>query len=130
MSQRERFSQTVRILRRGHTTAEHLAETFNVSVRTVYRDIAALRDQGVPVVGEPGIGYHLGTGALLEGVQLSTAELEALLLSTRRALEYADPATAHALCGLQRKVDAAMPTALRDALRLPDNDVEPLRRAG
>lgn len=128
MSQRERFSQIIRILRRGHTTAEHLADTFEVSMRTIYRDIVALRAQGVPVVGEPGIGYHLGTGALLQGVELSPAELEALLTSTRRALEYADPDTAHALCGLQRKVDAAMPAALRDALRPPVSSL-PLRQA-
>ena len=73
-------------------------------------------------------GAREEAGALLDGVQLSPAELEALLTSTRRALEYADPDTAHALCGLQRKVDTVMPAALRDALRPPVSSLE-LRQA-
>ncbi|MCA9541230.1 MAG: HTH domain-containing protein [Myxococcales bacterium] len=136
MSQRHRFTRIVRILRlEGQTTAERLAETFGVSVRTLYRDIAALRSMGVPVVGEPGIGYHLSESALLDGVRLTPAEVGALLLGARRALEGADPETARAIYGLQRKVNATLPTPLFEAL-LPDeaaNDAEwqkPLRQAG
>ena len=41
------------------TRAEDIAEEFATSIRTVYRDIAALAEAGVPVVGEAGIGYSI-----------------------------------------------------------------------
>ena len=71
---------------------------------------------GVPVVGEPGVGYHLGDTALVDGLQLSTSEVQALILVTRKALAIADPHTARKLCDIQRKVDAALPAALREAM--------------
>lgn len=120
MDQAQRYTRIIRILRDDEITAERLSEQLGVSIRTIYRDIAALRRQGVPVVGEPGVGYHLGDGALVDGLQLSTAEVEALMLATRKALAVADPHTARTLCDLQRKVDAAMPAALRNAMYARD----------
>lgn len=116
MEQHSRFTAIIRTLEAEETTAEVLAERFGVSVRTIYRDIAALRRQGVPVVGEPGVGYHLGDTALVDGLQLSTSEVQALILVTRKALAIADPHTARKLCDIQRKVDAALPAALREAM--------------
>ncbi len=116
MEQRTRFTRIIRILQTEEITAEALAERFDVSMRTVYRDIAALRRQGVPVVGEPGVGYHLGEGALVDGLQLSSTEVKVLLAATRKALAFADPHTARTLCDIQRKVDDAMPAALREAM--------------
>lgn len=116
MDQHSRFIQIIRILRDEEVTAEALAERFGVSMRTVYRDIAALRRQGVPVVGEPGVGYHLGEGALVDGLQLSASEVQALIQMTRKALAAADPHTARTLCDIQRKVDDALPAALREAM--------------
>ncbi len=39
--------------------AEDMAAHFEVSVRTIYRDIAALGEAGVPIAGEAGVGYSL-----------------------------------------------------------------------
>ena len=47
---------------RGQTSAEALAEEFEVSVRTIYRDIAALQASRVPIEGAPGLGYVLRRG--------------------------------------------------------------------
>lgn len=116
MEQRTRFTHIIRILQTDEITAEALAERFDVSMRTIYRDIAALRRQGVPVVGEPGVGYHLGEGALVDGLQLTTGEVEVLLAATRKAIASADPHTARTLCEIQRKIDAAMPAALREVM--------------
>lgn len=49
----------VRKLRSSMTTAEMIAERVGVSVRTIYRDIDALRSQGLPIIGEAGMGYVL-----------------------------------------------------------------------
>ena len=43
-------------------TAEQVSERFEISVRTVYRDIAALGEAGVPIIAEAGVGYSLMRG--------------------------------------------------------------------
>ena len=60
-------------------TAGFLAEKFGVSVRTVYRDIRALEEAGVPVVTEEGRGYSLADGYTLPPVMFSEAEANALI---------------------------------------------------
>ena len=65
---------------------ERAAEQFGVSVRTVYRDIAALEEAGFPIVGTPGDGYHLGSGAHLKPLAVTPEEAEALVRSGRSNL--------------------------------------------
>jgi predicted DNA-binding transcriptional regulator YafY len=45
--------------KRSICSAESLAETFHMNVRTIYRDIEVLRDVGIAIVGLPGTGYKL-----------------------------------------------------------------------
>lgn len=61
--------------------AQDLAARFEVSERTVYRDIEALYEVGVPLVGMPGEGYQLMPGYYLPPVMFSEAEAEALFLA-------------------------------------------------
>ena len=61
MRRTERIPQLIQTLRgRRLTTAAQLAEKFGVSLRSIYRDVAELQLQGVPVEGEAGVGYRLG----------------------------------------------------------------------
>ncbi len=58
-----RLFKLVQLIRgRRLSTAAFLAERLEVSLRTVYRDIAQLQYQGVPIEGEAGVGYRLGHG--------------------------------------------------------------------
>ena len=50
---------------KGHQRAEDLAETFETSKRTIYRDIQALGQAGVPLISTPGRGYSLMKGYFL-----------------------------------------------------------------
>ena len=62
MSRARRLVEIVRILKSvvpGSMTAHQIAETFDVSERTIYRDMAKLIDSGVPIEGEAGLGYWL-----------------------------------------------------------------------
>ncbi len=84
---------------RGQLTAEYLAEEFEVSVRTIYRDIDALSAAGVPVYGDsgPGGGFRLFEGYRTKLTGLDSDETEAMLLvglpDAARAMGLGDAAT-------------------------------------
>ena len=67
---------------RDRVTAEDLARTFEVTKRTIYRDIAALNESGVPVVSAAGQGYWLMEGYFLPPVSLSPDEAIMLVLGS------------------------------------------------
>ncbi|NOU94692.1 WYL domain-containing protein [Paenibacillus sp. LMG 31456] len=68
--------------RKGVLRAEDLAATFETSVRTIYRDIQALSEAGVPVVGAPGLGYSLMEGYFLPPISFTVEEAVTLLIGT------------------------------------------------
>ncbi|KFK57249.1 DeoR faimly transcriptional regulator, partial [Vibrio vulnificus] len=67
MSKSERLFELLTLLRskRYAVTAKQLAETMEVSERTIYRDIQSLIHSGVPIQGEAGVGYLLQSGSHL-----------------------------------------------------------------
>jgi predicted DNA-binding transcriptional regulator YafY len=69
----------------AETTVEALADEMGVSVRTMHRDIAALRDRGMPISGQagPGGGVRLEGPRGVTAVHLSVAEIMALWLAAR-----------------------------------------------
>src|ERR1700738_3682869 len=64
--------------RRGPVTALQLAQSLDVSERTIYRDLAELAAQGAPIEGEAGVGYILRPGLFLPPLMLSEDETEAV----------------------------------------------------
>src|SRR5262245_44639772 len=68
---------------RRRLRAGELAERFDVSLRTVYRDVRALQDAGFPVAGTAGDGYLLPAGSQLRPLALEPGEAEALALGAR-----------------------------------------------
>ena len=79
MRRADRLFQIIQILRRskGPVTAEAIAEELETSKRSVYRDIAALMGQRVPIRGEAGLGYVLESGFDLPPLMLTSDEIEA-----------------------------------------------------
>mgnify|MGYP000179708047 CR=1 FL=1 len=77
------FAITTRLLGRQIVRAETLAQLFEVSKRTIYRDIIALSEAGVPVVSLPGQGYAIAEGYVLPPLNLTHDEALALLLGAR-----------------------------------------------
>ena len=63
--------------------AQHLADKFSISLRTVYRDVHALQEAGVPVIGEAGTGYSLMEGYKLPPVMFNEEEASALLTAAK-----------------------------------------------
>ncbi|MFB6456288.1 helix-turn-helix transcriptional regulator [Chitinophaga sp. Hz27] len=77
--------QTKRLL-----TATTLAEKFNVNVRTIYRDIRALEQAGVPILTEEGKGYTLMEGYKIPPVMFSESQANALILAEQLVLKNKD----------------------------------------
>src|SRR5688572_27376185 len=83
MNRIDRLLGYILALQRGRRlTAEALSEQFEVSRRTVYRDLQALAEVGVPLVATPGRGYSLAPGYHLPPVMLTASEASALALAS------------------------------------------------
>lgn len=98
MSRSARLLQLIDLLRRARLpkAGPVLARQLDVSLRTLYRDIATLREQGAAIAGDPGVGYEMRPGFLLPPLMFTPDELEALLLGARWASRQADPELAQA----------------------------------
>jgi predicted DNA-binding transcriptional regulator YafY len=77
------FAITTTLQRKGTVRASELAAAFEVSIRTIYRDIGALSEAGVPVVSLPGKGYALTEGFFLPPLIFTPGEAAAIALGTR-----------------------------------------------
>jgi predicted DNA-binding transcriptional regulator YafY len=95
------------------STAAFLARRLDVSGRTIYRDIADLQRQGVPIEGEAGIGYRLGAGFRLPPLMFSAEEACALVAAARIAQHQLDPALTRSLSDALGKVLGALPPLTR-----------------
>ena len=118
MRRAERLFQIIQILRRSKSIVRacELAEELEVSERTIYRDIAALKAERVPIDGEAGIGYRLGKGYDLPPLMFTQDELEALLIGARIVQTWADPELGRAADDLLAKIRAVLPRDLRPRL--------------
>src|SRR5271170_6305194 len=67
-----------------------MADRFQISLRTVYRDVKALDESGVPVIGEAGSGYTIMEGYRLPPVMFTQEEASALLLGAKLAEQFTD----------------------------------------
>lgn len=118
MSRAERLLTLLQCLRRHHRPVggATLAAELGVSLRTLYRDIAALQAQGADIDGAAGVGYRLRPGYLLPPLMLAGEEVEALVLGARWVAQRGDARLADAARDLLAKIGAVLPGELRDEL--------------
>jgi predicted DNA-binding transcriptional regulator YafY len=116
MAKAARLLALVQILRRHRrpVVAAVLARELDVSERTIYRDIDALRAQGAAIDGEAGLGYVLQPGFMLPPLMFSDQEIEALVLGIRLAREHGDASLAAAAREALVKIAHVLPADLRD----------------
>lgn len=116
MRRADRLFQTVQLIRgRRLSTAAFLAQRLEVSERTVYRDIAQLQQQGVPIEGEAGVGYRMGPGFDLPPLMFSQDEARAMVASVRLAQAWLDPALAMAAETALSRILSVLPPGARAA---------------
>lgn len=115
MRRADRLFQIIQILRRTRqpVTADAIAAELETSKRSVYRDIATLIAQRVPIRGEAGVGYVLESGFDLPPLMLTPDEIEAAVLGAQWVSARGDPTLARAAQDLMAKVAAAVPERLR-----------------
>ncbi len=94
--------------------AEDLAATFEISKRTVYRDMLALMESGVPVISSPGQGYSLDEGYFLPPLSFTTDESIVLLLGTDFMQQTFDAQYQSAAHSATSKIRAVLNQQLRD----------------
>lgn len=118
MERAGRLLDIIQFLRRHRrpVSAQALGEAFGVSIRTIYRDIAVLGGQGVPVRGEAGIGYVLEAGFDLPPLMFNADEIEAVLLGLRLVRGRGDADLRLAAENVVAKIAAVLPSALKPLL--------------
>ncbi|MFC0213368.1 helix-turn-helix transcriptional regulator [Paenibacillus chartarius] len=99
--------------RHGTRRAEDLAALFETSVRTIYRDVQALCEAGVPVVGAPGHGYSLMDGYFLPPVSFTTEEATAMLLGLDYIGRQFDAHYRDKASGARGKIESILPQPVR-----------------
>lgn len=110
MRKSDRLFQLTNILRRHQPiTAKQLAERLTVSERTIYRYVDDLSLAGIPIYGEPGVGYRLSKGFELPPLQLSSGELEALIAGVSFTASLTGKEFAASANSLLSKIEAALP---------------------
>ena len=117
-SRASRLLQLLETLR-GHrhpVSAGTLATQLAVSPRTLYRDIATLREQGAQIEGEAGLGYLLRPGFTLPPLMFGEEEIEALVLGASWVALQADPELAQAARNALQRISATLPQRLRLAV--------------
>ncbi len=110
MRRADRLFQIVQHLRGGWlTTAADLAQRLEVSPRTIYRDIADLMANGVPIDGEAGLGYMMRDGYDLPPLMFTRAEVTALVAGARLIRAWGGAAMALGAENALEKVESILP---------------------
>lgn len=118
------MSRSIRLLhllqhlreQRYPVTAQRLAEYLQISVRSVYRDIESLRDQGVNIEGSRGLGFQLKENFLLPPMSLDESEIEAMYLALQWAKSIPDHALQQASHSVLSKLKAVLPQRKQEFL--------------
>lgn len=121
MRRADRLFRIIQVLRRKKRpiTAAEIAGELEASPRTIYRDIAQLMADRVPIRGEAGIGYVLEGGFDMPPLMLTPDEVEAAMLGAHWVMGRGDPALKRAASDLVAKIAHVIPEHLRPILMEP-----------
>lgn len=106
----------VRLQSRRVVRAEDIADQFEISLRTVYRDLAALGEAGIPIIGEAGVGYSLVKGYHLPPVMLTAEEASALSMGGKLVEHLTDASLRKQMESALLKIRSVLPRERQDYL--------------
>src|SRR5215510_6469295 len=106
----------LRLQSRRLVRAEDLAAHFEISVRTIYRDMAALGEAGIPIVSEAGVGYSLLKGYHLPPVMFTAEEASALSVGGKLVEHLTDASLRKQMDSALLKIRSVLPRDRQDYL--------------
>lgn len=107
--------------------AEEIAARFEISLRTVYRDVKALMEAGVPIGSEAGTGYFIVDGYHLPPVMFSQDEASAMMMAGKLVERLTDQSVRTAFDGALLKIKSVLNEAEKDHLESLQDHIEVLR---
>lgn len=118
MNRTERLLILIQTLRRYRhpVSGQRLADQLNISIRTLYRDIATLQSQGADIEGEAGVGYILRPGFFMPPLMFSQTELEALMLGVLWVSTFADRPLSNSASDALSKIKEVLPSNMRESM--------------
>jgi len=96
--------------------AQEIADRFSISLRTVYRDIKALEESGVPLAGEAGVGYSIMEGYRLPPVMFTREEAIAFLTAEKMVEKLTDPSSVEQYRSAMFKIKSVLRYAEKDLI--------------
>ncbi len=109
--------------------AQEIADRFEISLRTVYRDLKALESAGVPLGAEAGLGYYILEGYSLPPVSFSKEEAGALLMAAKLAERQTDKSIKKHLTDALYKIRSALRLDEKEYMESIENNIEVLHLA-
>lgn len=106
----------IQLQSRSTIKAQQIAERFDISLRTVYRDIRTLEEAGIPIIGNPGIGYSLVAGYKLPPLMFTQAEALAFMTAEKLVNELTDSGSSEHYRSGMDKIKAVLRFADKDVL--------------
>lgn len=103
--------------------AQDLADRFDISLRTVYRDIRSLEEAGVPLYGEAGVGYSLVEGYRLPPVMFTPDEAMAFVTAEKLMAKFTDRALQENFASAMYKVKAVLRGSEKEMVENLDSQI-------
>ncbi|MEO6231388.1 MAG: YafY family protein [Ferruginibacter sp.] len=110
------FGILTQLQSKKYIPAEKIAARFKISTRTVYRDIKALNEQGIPVSFEQSRGYFIVNGFFIPPVAFNSDEANALLLMESVVHAFTDKSIQTHYSSAIEKVKAVLRNAQKEKL--------------
>lgn len=107
--------------------AQEIADRFDISLRTVYRDIHSLEEGGIPVIGEAGVGYSIMDGYRLPPVMFTKEEATAFLMAEKLLEKYTDSYNSNNFKSALYKIKSVLRSAEKDFITGIDENIMVLK---
>lgn len=104
--------------------AQDLAERFEISLRTVYRDINSLAEAGVPIIGEAGVGYSIMDGYRLPPVMFTKEEARTFITAEKLMEKFTDLSTQSHYQSAMYKIKAVLRSTEKSMVENLENHIE------
>lgn len=104
--------------------AQDLAERFEISLRTVYRDMNTLSEAGVPIIGEAGVGYSIMDGYRLPPVMFTKEEARTFITAEKLMEKFTDPSTQQQYQSAMYKIKAVLRSSEKNMIEALENHIQ------